>query len=229
MKKIIIIMTIILSLSLLTGCGKTDAQKFKEEYESINNKEIYGNKARELNIDKDNNIVYKTDQEIVDMIKNKETFVVYFGFAKCPWCRSVLPSLLEASKDLGLDKLYYVDVSEIRDTLEVNDDNEVVTTKEGSEAYLELLNLLDSVLDDYTLEGKDGEEVNTNEKRIYAPNVVSVVKGEANEKETGIIDSLTDPYMEITSEMKEEIYNRFKCVIKCTLDASKTCSINKAC
>lgn len=229
MKKIIIIIAIIFSLSLLTGCGKTDAQKFKEEYESINNEEIYGNKARELNIDKDNNIVYKTDQEIVDMIKNKETFVVYFGFAKCPWCRSVLPSLLEVSKDLGLDKLYYVDVSEIRDTLEVNDDNEVVTTKEGSEAYHELLKLLDSVLDDYMLEGKDGEEVNAYEKRIFAPNVVSVVKGEAKEKETGIIDELTDPYMEITSDMKKEIYNRFKCVIKCTLDASKTCSINKAC
>ncbi len=229
MKKVIIIMTIIFSLFLLTGCGKTDAQKFKEEYESINNEEIYGNKARELNIDKDNNIVYKTDQEIVDMIKNKETFVVYFGFAKCPWCRSVLPSLLEVSKDLGLDKLYYVDVSEIRDTLEVNDDNEVVTTKEGSEAYHELLKLLDSVLDDYMLEGKDGEEVNAYEKRIFAPNVVSVVKGEAKEKETGIIDELTDPYMEITSDMKKEIYNRFKCVIKCTLDASKTCSINKAC
>lgn len=28
---------------------------------------------------------------------------------------------------------------------------------------------------------------------------------------------------------RKKIYNRFKCVIKCILDASKTCSINKAC
>ena len=48
------------------------------------------------------------------------------------------------------------------------------------------------------------------------------------EKETDIIDELTNPYVEITSDMKK-IYNRFKCVIKCKLDASKTCSINKAC
>lgn len=49
------------------------------------------------------------------------------------------------------------------------------------------------------------------------------------EKGTDIIDELTDLYMEITSDIKKEIYNRFKCVIKCTLDASKTCSINKTC
>ena len=105
MKKIIITISIIFSIFLLTGCTKSDAEKFKEEYESINNKEIYGNKARELNIDKNNNIVYKSDEEIVQMIKNKETFVVYFGFPKCPWCRSVLPSLLDVSSDLGLEKL----------------------------------------------------------------------------------------------------------------------------
>lgn len=229
MKKIIITISIIFSIFLLTGCTKSDAEKFKEEYESINNKEIYGNKARELNIDKNNNIVYKSDEEIVQMIKNKETFVVYFGFPKCPWCRSVLPSLLDVSSDLGLEKLYYVDVSEIRDTLEINDNNEIVTSKNGSDAYYELLELLNSVLEEYTLENKDGEEVNTNEKRIFAPNVVSVVKGEAKELETGIIDELTDPYMEITDDMRKEMYNNFKCVIKCTLDASKTCSINKAC
>lgn len=229
MKKIIITISIIFSLLLLTGCTKTDAEKFKEEYESINNKEIYGNKARELNIDKNNNIVYKSDEEIVQMIKNKETFVVYFGFPKCPWCRSVLPSLLDVSSDLGLEKLYYVDVSEIRDTLEINASGEIVTSKKGSDAYYELLELLNSVLEEYTLENKDGEEVNTNEKRIFAPNVVSVVKGEAKELETGIINELTDPYMEITDDMKKEMYNSFKCVIKCTLDASKTCSVNKAC
>ena len=229
MRKLFAIATIILSLFLLTGCNKTDAEKFKEEYESINNEEIYGNKARELNIDKDNNIVYKTADEVVSMIENKQTFVVYFGFAKCPWCRSVLPSLLDVSKDLGLEKLYYVDISEIRDTLELNEDNEVVASKEGTEGYYKLLKLLESVLDDYKLENSDGEEVDAYEKRIYAPNVISIVKGEAKEKETGIIDSLTDPYMEITSQMKEEIYNKFKCVIKCTLDASKTCSIDKGC
>ena len=104
-----------------------------------------------------------------------------------------------------------------------------MTSKKGSDAYYELLELLNSVLEEYTLENKDGEEVNTNEKRIFAPNVVSVVKGEAKELETGIINELTDPYMEITDDMKKEMYNSFKCVIKCTLDASKTCSVNKAC
>ena len=49
MKKIEIIVIAIISLFLLTGCvdKTTDAYKFKEEYESINNKDTgNGNKYR---------------------------------------------------------------------------------------------------------------------------------------------------------------------------------------
>ena len=64
----------------------------------------------------------------------------------------------------------------------------------------------------------DGKEISTGEKRIYAPNVVSVVNGVAKELETGITDELVDPFMEITDQMKKEIYNKFSCSIKCVLD-----------
>lgn len=181
-----------------------------------------------MEIPSENPFVYATEADIVNKMDNGESFVVYFGFARCPWCRSVLPTLIEVGKDLGIDKIYYVDVSEIRDTLDVDDDGKVVTVKEGSEGYLALLEKLDGVLDDYTLI-VDDEEIETGEKRIYAPNVISVVNGKAKELETGISEKQDDAYMELTDEMKEETYNKFKCSINCVLKSKNSCSSKNAC
>lgn len=228
--KVLFFATIFLMLFLVTGCGKSDAVKFKEEYESLNGTvSASGKEIRSITIDKDNPMIYKSADDIVKMIENKETFVVYFGFPACPWCRSVLPTLLDVSKDLGLDKIYYVDVLEIRDTLKVNDNKEVVVDKKGTDAYYKLLELLDNVLSDYNLSDSEGNKVETNEKRIYAPNVVGISNGKALELTTGISSLQTDGYMDLTDEMIKETEGLFRCVIKCVLDSNPTCSIDKAC
>ena len=41
--------------------------------------------------------------------------------------------------------------------------------------------------------------------------------------EEGIPDSLTDPYAKLTKKQKKEIYNKFKCVIKCFEEEQTTC------
>ena len=205
-----------------------DALKFKEEYESINGKKVYGNTVRSLEISSDNPIVYTSANDIITMMDNNETFVVYFGFADCPWCRSVLPTLLDVADDLKIDKIYYVDVKEIRNKLDVDDEGNVIIVKEGSEGYIGLLKRFDDVLEDYTLE-YDGEEIKTGEKRIYAPNVVSIVNGVAKELETGISDKQEDAYQELTDEMKKETYDKFKCSIKCVLENKNVCSSKNAC
>ncbi len=228
--KVLFFATIFLMLFLVTGCGKSDAVKFKEEYESLNGTvSASGKEIRSITIDKDNPMIYKSADDIVKMIENKETFVVYFGFPACPWCRSVLPTLLDVSKDLGLDKIYYVDVLEIRDTLKVNDNKEVVVDKKGTDAYYKLLELLDNVLSDYNLSDSEGNKVEANEKRIYAPNVVGIFNGKALELTTGISSLQTDGYMDLTDEMIKETEGLFRCVIKCVLDSNPTCSIDKAC
>ena len=85
-----------------------------------------------------------------------------------------------------------------------------------------------NVLEDYTLE-YDNEEIKVGEKRIYAPNVVAVVNGEAKELETGISDEQDDPYMALTDKMEKETYNKFNCAIKCVLENKNTCSSKHAC
>ena len=158
---------------IVTGCSfnQSDSKKFKNEYESLNGTKVEGKSVRNINIDKNNPFIYSSAEEVAKKIENKETFAVYFGFKECPWCRSVIESLIEVSSDLGLEEIYYVDVKDIRDTMKVNDDGKVETDKKGTSGYYKLLKLLDNVLDDYTLTNKDNEGVSANEKRIYAPTV----------------------------------------------------------
>ena len=226
MKKITKIILVLLVVVLLSGCvdKTTDAYKFKEEYESINNEknENNGKKYRELSIPSDNPIVYATAKDIVEKIDNKETFIVYFGFKECPWCRSIITELLNVAKAKEVDKIYYVDVKDIRDVKEVDDDGNIKTTKKGDKYYLELVEKLGDVLSEYTLT-KDEETIEVGEKRIYAPNVVAVSNGKAIQMETGISDELTDPYGKLTKKVKKYAYNKFKCLVECLEEEATTC------
>lgn len=236
MKNKFLLFSLLLFVCIFTACSSetvSDAMKFKEEYESLNGKVVEGTELtyRSLEISEDNPFVYKSAGDIVKMIERKESFVVYFGFSTCPWCRSVISTLINVAKDNGLEKIYYVDVKDIRDTMTIDESGNVVTSKEGSDDYYKLLTLLEPVLDDYTLTNEAGEEIATGEKRIYAPNVVSVVGGVAKELETGISELQTNAFMELTDEMISETYNKFKCSIKCVLENKNTCSseAQKAC
>ena len=221
---------VLFSIIIFAGCdSNSDASKFKNEYESLNEQTINGKTVRSVTIGKNNPFVYKEAKDIIKMMDNKESFVVYFGFAKCPWCRSVIETLEKVAKDEGLNTIYYVDVLDIRDTLKVNDNNEVVTDKKGTDDYYKLLEYFGEVLSDYKLNDNNNEKIETNEKRIYAPNVVSVVDGKAKELTTGISSKQDDAYMTLTEEIKKETYNNFKCIIKCVLESKNSCSIEKEC
>ena len=235
MKKVLSIILIVMMIISITGCTVSDdikdSDKFKEEYELQNGKKSKsGKEYRKVSSPEDNPVVYATAEEISKKIDNKETFIVYFGFSTCPWCRSVIEELIKCANDSDVDKIYYVDIKDIRDTREINKDGEIETTKEGTKGYMELLDKLDEVLDEYTVTVTDSEEdeISLEEKRIYAPNLVAVVNGKATKLEDGISDKLTDPYMELTDEIKKDIYGKFKCVFKCLEEAETVCT-TKAC
>ena len=226
MKKKLFIFLLLIICLVTTACGNvsSDALKFKEEYESLNGeKNDNGNKHRTLNIPKDNPFVYATAADINNKIDKKDTFIVYFGFSKCPWCRSILEQFIKVAKDNKVNTIYYVDVLNIRDVKEVKD-GEVVTTTEGDKDYMALLEKIGDVLEEYTLTEDNGNKVETNEKRIYAPNIVVVSRGKAIKMETGIADDLKDPYSELTAAMRKDTYDKLKCIMKCFNDEQKTCS-----
>lgn len=191
-----------------------DALLFKQQYEELNGTENGDKTIRSITIPEDNPFVYVPAEEIVQMIKDEKSFYVYFGFAACPWCRSMLPTFIEVAEANKVDKIYYVDILDIRDTLEVNSKGKVETTKEGTDAYYELLELLDDVLSDYALNDSKGKAVKTKEKRIYAPNIVAIEEGKPVGFTEGISPKQEDAYGKLTSEMKKDMYELIEEVIK---------------
>ncbi len=204
MKKIIISLMLI-SAFILTGCQnkeKTDAVKFKEEYERLNNQVVNDKKYLELTIDKKNPIKYKTAEEIVDIIKNK-TGIIYLGYPECPWCRNAVPVLLEAAKQTGVNDIYYLNMHDIRDKKELKD-GKVVTVEEGTEGYKKILEALGdkaSVYKDLNDEGI---------KRIYVPLVVFVENGKVVATQESTVESQKDPYVKLTEEQEKELLNIYK-------------------
>jgi len=235
-KLFMIIVTVLAAIVLVLNIQKvisnnsqTDGIKFKEEYEKLNGKKNdQGKKYREITIDSKNKMVYKTTEEVLELIDKKKSFVLYFGFDTCPWCRSVVPTLASISKELN-QEVYYIDVKDIRDTFELDDDNKPKLVKKGSKDYSKLLEKLESVLEDYTLTDSDNNEIKVGEKRIYAPSIVSVIDGKAKELTTGISDKQTDGYMKLTKEMEKDTYNKIKKVLKQVSDKSNTCYLDKGC
>ncbi len=235
-KLFMIIVTILAAIVLVLNIQKvisnnkqTDGIKFKEEYEKLNGKKNdQGKKYREITIDSKNKIVYKTTEEVLDLIDKKKSFVLYFGFDTCPWCRSVVPTLASISKELN-QEVYYIDVKDIRDTFELDDDNKPKLVKKGSKDYSKLLEKLEPVLEEYTLTDSDNNEIEVGEKRIYAPNIISIIDGKAEELTTGISNKQTDGYMKLTKEMKKETYNKIKKVLKQVSDKNNTCDLDKGC
>ena len=153
--KMILILLSIMIIIGLTACNSSkeesnDAERFKKEYESFNgNKNDYF-EYRNLSINEKNPFIYSTAEDIVKMIENKETFIVYFGDPECPWCRSVIEQATEAAIESNIEKIYYVRIwngfhNEIlRDVYELKDGKLTIKSK-GTEAYYRLLEYFDKI------------------------------------------------------------------------------------
>lgn len=108
----LVIIGICLYASYTNKNQKTDAEKFKEEYQ---------------NVEEDNLFVYKTEEEIIKILEGG-TGVVFLGFPECKWCQTYAPLLNEAVKEAGLEEIYYYNIKEIR--------------KENTENYQKIVSIL---------------------------------------------------------------------------------------
>ena len=203
----------------ITNVEFTDGKKFKNEYEALNDKEEKeGQNYRTVSISENNPMKYAKASDIISKIDNKETFLVYFGYDTCPWCRLVIEELMNTASTYNINTIYYVDVKNIRDVYSLNENHELVRTTEGTDGYYALINKLSPVLDNYeplTYEVKDKKKktktvtVEIDEKRIYTPSVVLVKNGVPTLRTTGISKDIKDPYMELTEEMKKYAEEEF--------------------
>lgn len=178
-----------------------DEIKFKNEYESLNNKKDSKDRDYiEVSIDEDNGMIYASFDQIYEIL-TEGTGVIYFGYPECPWCRNAAPMLIQAASNKGLNDIYYFNAREIRDTKSLDENGNIVTEKEGTEEYYKLIEVLSDYLGVY--EGLNDDSI----KRLYFPTVVFVLRGEIVGIHVGTLDSQTDPRVPLTEEQKSEFVN----------------------
>lgn len=208
MKKLLLIITIVFFMFVMVGCSKkekkdekkSDSIIFKEEYEKLNGENSGYGTYTSVEIPKDNKIVYSNIEEIITLLENG-TGVIYFGFPECPWCRSMVSTLLNTAEMVGIEKIYYFNAKSIRDEKELDKDGNIVIKKEGTEEYYDLLKVLDEVASSY--EGLNDESI----KRLYFPTVVFVKEGSIIGFHEGTVESQEDPTNLLTEEQEKELSN----------------------
>ena len=193
----------------------TDAINFKTEYESLNSKD---DKYLSISIDKENPIKYIKENEL-DEFLNDGTGIIYFGFPECPWCRNLVPVLLDALKEKDINEIYYLNVKNIRDEKELNNEGEIVVKKEGNDIYSKILEKFNDYLPIY--EGLNDNSI----KRLYSPAIFFLVNGEVVSYHFNTVDSQEDPSIPLNREQYDELKNilmekidtvyNFKCVDGC--------------
>ncbi len=209
-KKHVIIIIVIAIIVIISFIGlwilqstNNDALQFKKEYESLNGqKNASGTEYLETKIDSDNKMYYASFDEIMDLLDHG-TGVIYFGFPECPWCRNAAPILVEAANETTINKIYYFNALSMRDTKKLDENGNIVTEKEGTEEYYQLLDALSSVLGPYS--GLNDDTI----LRLYFPTVVFVKDGTIVGMHEGTLDSQDNPYVALNMEQKEELKKIF--------------------
>lgn len=219
-KKLLIVMGIILTISIILiiilknnnyeFASTDEGDIFKEEYESLNGEVTpYNQTYPKVNISYDN-IEYITIDETLEMLTTG-TGVIYIGYAECVYCRSAIQVLSDTAKNTDLDKIYYLDISEVWDVREVDYNGNITIKIAAHEKYDDLLNKLgDYYLESYDIADKDGDMIETGEKRVITPAVLFVVNGKIVSSNLGTLFSQEDPYTALDKDQVaglSEIYN----------------------
>ncbi len=204
-KTFLIFISVICILSLLSVCAAeqktSDPLRFKHEYELLNGQmDMQGTHEYQImEIPEDNPIVYAQLEDITALF-NDGSGVLYLGFPECPWCRTLLPVLLEAAENSGYEgNIYYYNALYDRNMLSLDENGEIIVEEEGTEAYQALLKLLDEYLLPY--EGLNDPSV----KRVYFPMTVFVKDGRVLASHISTVDSQDDGFSSLTHAQRAEL------------------------
>jgi hypothetical protein len=115
----------------------SDSERFAREYPLVG---------------KDNIFTYRNAGETADILANGRG-IVFIGFKECAWCQSYAVFLHDAAREMGIDKIFYCDIREDRQS--------------NSESYQRILRILGGHLQ-YDDEGRP---------RVYVPCVAIVSRG----------------------------------------------------
>lgn len=128
-------------------------------------------------------------ETMIDKLENKDTFVLYLGFAECPWCLEALPVLNEEALTANIS-IYYVNVRE---------EDEDLRTEENK-YYVALQGYVEEYLDE-------------DDDKIYVPAVIIVNNGEVVAYHVGTTDEHDAKEREMYDEEIEELHEIYQSMI----------------
>ena len=155
-----------------------DNLRFKFEYEMYNFFSFSNGKKIITEIDMDNNIKYITGKDILNKLDSEEATIIYFGYPYCPWCRSVISTLVDVVKENKISNFYYVDVHKI-------DDDTIKKIKIRLDEYL------------------DNNEEGI--KTLYVPDVYFIKDGDIKFHHIANVSGYKDPFTKMTDEQVKEL------------------------
>lgn len=168
---LVLVLVAIIVFIFNTGEGNkelSDAEIFSEEYTQI---------------DENNPFVYRSANEIIDILENG-TGVVFLGFPECKWCQRYVKYVNDVAYEEDIEKIYYYNIKDAREN--------------NTESYQKIV----SLLGDYAPYDEEGKH------RIYVPTVVYVNKGEivGHDNETSMESGNVDEYW--TEKKVEDLKER---------------------
>ena len=190
----------------------TDAEKFKQDFEQYNGLtyEDTNESVIDISIPSDNPFIYKTGKEIVEILNNEDAYVL-FGYSSCPLTRAAIETLIAAAEEENIATIYYVDIRDIRDEFVPGESIIPEQTKEGSEAYYEIVNFFGSRLDEYYVSSEDGFYLyDTGVRRVLSPTLAAVSGGKVIDMHQELVYSYTYNNEELNDEQKEELKDIYK-------------------
>jgi thiol-disulfide isomerase/thioredoxin len=149
----------------------SDGSRFAAEYMEHNGQlRSNGEPHFVLDISENNPVIYLEADEVVNKLESG-TGIINLGFPICPWCREIIPHLIELAEQNDMP-LYYMNIQSIRDVLELDESGGTITTTKGTPEYHRMVEILYDWLWEYA--GLESPEI----KRIYVPTTIFVKDGE---------------------------------------------------
>lgn len=171
MKKVITTIVIMLIL-----CGCTANSKNGLEFKNIMEKE--NSSYRKVIINESNPFEIIDIDSLLKKLEKKESFYLLVGNVQDNQTRSTLETFIEVAKEEKIKKIYYIDITDYRDELALEND-EVKIVNNGDIRYQYLLDYLKDKTVPYILHDKFGNPGLGNEGRIYDGTYFHVVDGKA--------------------------------------------------
>ena len=181
---LILIMLVAITSTGLAACsGGSSSSSTKDTLADRELSDMSGYEGLE-EYDKDTVFVDMTVKEMDEMMKNGETFVVFFSFENCPYCNRLIPYLNDAALEAGR-RVAYINTRanpEWENNMDI-DDYDIVEERFAK----------------WLPEDDDGRE------HLYVPDVYFIKNGKVVARHDGVTPGADDPSNKLTSEQLEQL------------------------